>query len=262
MLTSKRIAAAAFTTILAASAMASPGLAIRPAEHSAPSVEDRHAAEADDKMLVQTLSSDASVQNMLSPSSYIWDTAPSTKVPLYPQSIVAPAGGGSTSQVDVKAIRTKQGMAFRLEWEDSTQDDGRKDSKFKDAAAIEFPVDSSGDTRLAMGHSGGPVNILYWSADTSTLRKGAGVQAEELVAAGIYNRARKEPKFQLLQCQTNWRGQKWAIVIFKPFNDADAASPKFEPGTDIPMAIAIWNGSAGERLGLKSLSNWGLLRVK
>jgi DMSO reductase family type II enzyme heme b subunit len=252
--------AAGITAVAAITLMAnSAGAVVRPAEHSPPTVDDTHAAEADEKMVVEVGQSESPLQDALSPFGTAWLHAPSTTIPLYAQSIVAPTGGGSTAEVTARALRTKSGMLFRLEWNDATQDDGKKDSKFKDGAAIEFPVDSSGDTRLSMGHSGGAVNILHWTAETSTRSKDQ--QAEELVAAGIYNRARKEPKFQQLQCRASWRNNKWTMVIFKPFNSEDTESPKFDQG-DTPMAIAIWNGHAGERLGMKSLSNWLLLRVK
>lgn len=253
-----------FGTLTIASALAavfaftSAASAVKPATHNGPSVEDKHAAEADTANVVHCFRSSLNSKALLSGKGW---GGPGVNLRLAAQRLVRPTGGGSTNSVDVRAVSTVDGTAFRFEWADPTPDDGRRDSKFKDALAIEFPVDSSGDTRLAMGHSGGPVNILHWSAESSVTRKAAGMQAEELVAAGMYDRARKQPQFQQLQCNARWHDGTWTVIIFKPRNEADAASPKFDSGAEIPMALAVWNGSANERLGMKSVSNWIYLHV-
>jgi DMSO reductase family type II enzyme heme b subunit len=233
-------------------------IAIR-AQHGSPTIEDKHAAEADDSVAIDAGLANVAMGELMSHNAPVWERTPGTLVPLFQQNLVSPFGGGTINGINVKSLRNEAGIAFRLEWQDATRDDGHGDSKYKDGVAIEFPVDKSGDTRLAMGHSGGPVNILYWTADT-TKRKGP--QAEELVAAGIYERARKDPKYQLLRSASARVARRWCVVIFKPNNEADIASPHFTAGAEIPVAFAVWNGSAGDRLGSKSVSNWNLLRCR
>lgn len=233
------------------------------AQHSSPSVEDIHAAEADTDSCLTIGRTDKSLHEILHPESRVWRSCTPLQVRLNAQTVSSPAGGGSTRQLDFRALRVEDGIAFRIEWPDTTRDDGRAASKFKDALAIQFPIEKSGDTRLAMGHSGSPVNILYWSAEPKKCKHGqAQPFVEELVAAGSLDRARKDDEFQLLQSASTWRSHRWCVVIFKPTVDSDKASPDFSGGSEVPVAFAVWNGSAGERLGMKSVSSWNLLRCR
>lgn len=230
------------------------------AQHSSPTLEDLHAAETDSAMDLNAVKSQSRLESIINPNASEWNRTQEATIPLLQQSVVAPHGGGTVRDVSVKVLRLEEGMAFRLEWRDDTLDNGTKRNAFSDAAAIEFPIDKSGDTRLAMGHSGGPVNILYWRAETNPLKGQFTDQAQELVAAGIHNRGAKPDNLQRLRSESSWRNRKWCVVIFKPFNNDDEASPKFEPNSELPIAFAVWNGGAGERRGLKSVSNWYVLR--
>src|SRR3989344_6268902 len=59
----------------------------------------------------------------LDPMSNIWKNAGSAEIPLMPQAIAPPGGGGATQTVQVKALRTKDEIAFRLEWADPTKNE-------------------------------------------------------------------------------------------------------------------------------------------
>lgn len=107
-----------------------------------------------------------SLNEVLDPFSKAWSPALQTKLPLYKQNLVVPFGGGSVKELSVQSLKIKEGVAFRLEWQDATKDnDTVHQVKFRDAAAIEFPIGPVSDTVLSMGSPHGPVNIWQWKAD-------------------------------------------------------------------------------------------------
>jgi DMSO reductase family type II enzyme heme b subunit len=240
------------------------------AEHSPPDSKSEKGQPA--AIAVNAVSKSISTARVLNPYDAAWRSAPAQSLPLYQQSVVQPYGGGSVNAADVRVIRLENGLAVRLTWSDSTRDDAANASQFKDGVAVEFPINSSKNSPLAMGHAGSAVNIWHWSADMEGTSKARGIKdrerlesrnaaapVEDLVAAGFYNRERKS--VQSLGGHGVWRDGEWSVVFIKPFTSDDGNSPAFESEKEIPMAIAIWNGSAGDRLGLKSISNWALLRL-
>ncbi len=269
------------------------------------------------------------LKDVLNPLSSLWTAMPQTTIPLYAQNIVAPHGGGSVTAVQVRATRAADGIALQLIWQDSSRDDAVPESKFGDAAAVEFPIATVPHTVLAMGHPGGPVDIWHWqsvpslsAADKIPLSEGADASAhrasqlmcqpaqipadksgingsskkeegvfqpgnqeadknpqkgdgrgmhraadgespvEDLIAAGTANLRSKPQALQCLRGRGIWREGQWYVVIYKPFNKEDPSSPSFEPGSDLNIAFAVWNGSQGDRGGMKSVSNWAIVHCR
>ncbi|HET6272774.1 MAG TPA: ethylbenzene dehydrogenase-related protein [Bacteroidota bacterium] len=70
-----------------------------------------------------------------------------------------------TDRVYVKTTTDGKSVAFRLEWEDPTNNDGALyNGAFGDAAAIQFPLDPASDPFFAMGDSSLVVNIWQWKS--------------------------------------------------------------------------------------------------
>ena len=84
-----------------------------------------------------------------------------------------------TDRVSVKTVNDGKTIAFRLEWEDATQnDDGLHVSKFGDGAAIQFPLDPASDPFFGMGDTSFAVNIWHWKSWwEKDLQSYAGVNA-------------------------------------------------------------------------------------
>jgi hypothetical protein len=67
--------------------------------------------------------------------------------------------------VRVRSLNNGQWISFLLEWQDATQDIyTTKTDQFRDAAAIQFPVDTT-TPGACMGVRGKPVNMWHWKAD-------------------------------------------------------------------------------------------------
>lgn len=276
--------------LLTACLTATAGSAIRPAGHS------YQTSDSSPEVVIKAVSF-SSAENLIDPSARPWESAPETTVPLFAQKLLPPTGGGSTTAVSVKAAKTPQGVILRLEWTDPTRDDGTSDSSFRDGAAVQFPTGSNSTSKtIAMGHSSNPVDIWHWSAEgpaqktprtkkqqfrqlsasepnvvalleSNRLSKVTEksprrtIQADafkELVATGVYSQQMKPTEFQRLRGVAHWKAGRWQVTIFRPFAQPADVGPDFDR-VRLPIAFAIWSGSEGERLGIKSISNWAAL---
>lgn len=86
-------------------------------------------------------------------------------IPLLPQMIAIPHGGGTVSQVSVRAIHNDRRLFLQFTWPDPQPNDGVfKYEEFSDAVAIQFPVKSGIETNPFMGDAQNPVNIWQWKA--------------------------------------------------------------------------------------------------
>lgn len=97
-----------------------------------------------------------------------WKAAEALTVPLAPQAIVKPrAYETGVAAISVRALYDAERLAFLLEWSDARSDPGITGARdFRDAAAIEFPVQpSNGIPYFAMGEPGKAVTIYQWKAD-------------------------------------------------------------------------------------------------
>ena len=100
------------------------------------------------------------------PQAPLWDTVAPLEVPLTAQQATPPMLlQGSVSTVRVRAVHDGRWIAFLLEWQDDTQDlYASRPDQFRDAAAIQLPVDPS-RPGVCMGFRGQPVNLWHWKAD-------------------------------------------------------------------------------------------------
>ncbi len=115
---------------------------------------------------LQTSFENAMLAVVLDPINSFWTKLPSSKIDLYPQSIVTPHGGGSIKELQVKFVRLAEGVAVHLEWPDATKDnDTVRQQCFRDAVAVQFPIGEGEDTVLAMGSPRVQVNIWQWKSD-------------------------------------------------------------------------------------------------
>ncbi len=61
----------------------------------------------------------------------------------------------------------------------------------------------------------------------------------------------------------NWSNSEWSVVFVRPVSTADANDAQLDKlGDYVPVAFAVWDGSNGERDGLKSVTSWHYLKMK
>lgn len=100
------------------------------------------------------------------PEAKAWEDSPVYVAEMLPQDIVEPRLlQASTPRVRVQALHDGSRLAFRLAWDDPTQDETPGPSRFSDACAIQVPQQTRSDLPdPQMGNLGRPVEITFWRA--------------------------------------------------------------------------------------------------
>jgi complex iron-sulfur molybdoenzyme family reductase subunit gamma len=231
----------------------------------------------------------------LDPDSEAWQVARSLSLPMSGQLGLYAAGGGSITSVTASAVHYHDTLYVRLEWRDSTQDEvTTRVEDFSDAAALEFPAQSASTVpSICMGQADAGVNIWHWRADsqqsaldpnlvyTNSLVDAYPPQDDDLwyparaVGNPIADISNGPVQTLIAQAfgtlspatEQGARGEgqyadgKWTVVFSRPFRADDPSQAEFSAGGTTDMAVALWNGSEGDRNGQKSTSAFVTLRL-
>ena len=162
---------------------------------------------------------------------------------------------GAIDRVSVAAVHNGSTLAFRLEWNDASENRTLDDiTAFQDAAAILLPS-VPGAPVITMGMIGMAVNGWYWSADQDDAGR-------HVVAEGIgTSRAVGE---KLVHSRGRWKGGRWRVVIARALQ-VQTSEPvvQLKPGGTTQFAVAVWEGQHGERAGIKAYSvDWRELQLE
>ena len=151
---------------------------------------------------------------------------------------------GTVRALTVRSAHNARQLFFLLEWQDETPDRAYAARSFPDAAGVLFPL--NGDAPLqTMGSPQAPVNAWYWRADSET--------PHNLVATGL-GTVREEGGTRLVGGAL-WHEGKWRVVIGRSLRSRGSGAVRFPNGRPAKVAFAVWEGSQGERAGIKSFSN-------
>lgn len=223
------------------------------------------------------------------PASGAWKQAPQLQLPLSVQGASYATGGGSIAAVGAQALHFQDKLYIRLEWADQTKDETTtRVQDFSDAAAIEFPSTSTTTVpSICMGQAGAGVNIWQWRADSQAgIKDPADVYTNAQVDAypskeDIFYTARaagnpyadpNQGPTQTLIAQAfgtlakanvqdvkgngTYTNGKWSVVFTRQLTGGDNDQATFTNGKTTDMAVAVWNGSEGDRNGRKSVSQF------
>ncbi len=105
------------------------------------------------------------------PEDAVWDTLEAVELPLAGQIVASPRfWTPSANSIRVKSFYNGENIAFLLEWDDRTSEQGEA---YSDAVAIQFPTKIPEGLKkpyFAMGDSSNGVELLHWRAyDESVL---------------------------------------------------------------------------------------------
>ncbi|MFQ5514467.1 MAG: ethylbenzene dehydrogenase-related protein [Myxococcota bacterium] len=154
---------------------------------------------------------------------------------------------GAVDGVAVSVLHDGETLAFRLSWSDPSADQEISDTtSFPDAAAVVLPA-VPGAPLVTMGAPGAPVNVWYWRADDEAGR------ARHLLAEGIGTSRTLDR--ELVRARGVWKEGGWRVVIARPLA-VRTSEPvaQLTAGARTLFAVAVWEGSRGERAGLKAFS--------
>ncbi|AZH25806.1 ethylbenzene dehydrogenase-related protein [Haloplanus aerogenes] len=213
--------------VCSAVALASPLVDARPA-HEIPVTEQPEADLSD-------------------PTADGWSSVPAADVALSSApSSVPDAADTSIEQVHVQAVRSDGQFYVRLQWEDGTQNvSAESPRQFVDAAAVQFPADTSSRPPIAMGGRDNQVNVWYWSGNGGT---------QELLAGGAGSTtAFPSPS---VAANATYEDGTWTVVYTRDIASSGANRTDLGSVDTLDVAFAVWNGGNGERAGRKAVSEW------
>jgi DMSO reductase family type II enzyme heme b subunit len=203
------------------------------------------------------------VEALLDPDATAWRSAPperlaleGTPLDMQPSAAIRAAWSqrriGAIGRVAVAAAHDGRRLAFRLEWADASEDRGGDGDAFPDGAAVLLPSAPHAPV-FTMGAPGMAVNAWYWRAD--------GEHGRQVVAEGVGTT--RTVDLELVRARAVWKEGRWRVVLARALRVATADPvAQLEPGAATGFAVAVWDGSAGERAGLKSYSgHWRELRL-
>lgn len=193
----------------------------------------------------------------LDPSSPAWLSVAPVTVPVYPQIGVPPASAPTgVSAVKLRAQYSAKTIALHLEWPDDKPAKEGGVGRFADAAAVQWPRRYGAGELLpyvGMGHAGAPVALWFWRADGTV---------QTLAAEGFGTLTIQPPEG--LEARGEWKDGIWRVVFARALAATGEHSLSLAPTQlgMLPLSVAVWNGEATERDGLKRLSSWQLLRFE
>jgi len=195
---------------------------------------------------------------------------------------------GGLPFVAVKAFHNKEDIYFYLCWPDDTEDRVHEESKFSDACAIMFPKKENAQPNTIMMGFLGRVNIWQWKANQDReYWKNESVEPKAYVdfyypfedkeLFPVSKRITKSPVNDLVAIRVGtitpkeiqevmgrgmWENGVWAVVFKRSLTAKETEDgANFKQGKMI-SALAIWDGSKGDRGGRKSISDWIELDIK
>jgi DMSO reductase family type II enzyme heme b subunit len=200
---------------------------------------------------------DVGVQTLLDAASNPWRSQTAMTLPLMgtpvglqPTNAIRAAWAGkaigAVEKVSVSALHNGTVLAFRLEWDNATENAALDDNDiFPDAAAIALPT-SEDSPLVVMGAPGAAVNAWYWRADDP---EGARqISAEGLGTSRALGGAP-------VQARGIWKEGRWRVVLARSFEiPGEPGAAQLRAGTETGFGVAIWDGSRRERAGIKAFS--------
>lgn len=216
--------------------------------------------EAGDTVAAAQIPDGVYLRSTNDPDDIIWERLPEYRVHVGPapsvhESVDLRVNYDDEGQyVYLTLARTSERFYVRMRWRDDTPDVTTRSNRFRDAAAVQFSLGND-ETSYIMGDGpGAPVNIWYWRSDIAAVQNlAAGGPGSTTMldnqpvsgAAKFFDKGGAE-------------ANEWAVVMSRPIPTTGDYEVSFRRG-EIPMAFAIWQGSDGQRDGLKSVSDGWIL---
>ncbi|MBT5551972.1 MAG: c-type cytochrome [Nitrospina sp.] len=232
----------------------------------------------------------------MDPGNPLWENVPAQNIHTIPLN----ARRDPVDQIQFQSVVNDEGIAFRLEWEDSQPDrTSSRHQDFKDAIAMQFALGEvllhkhgHNEPFFGMGNRGKVVNIWQWRADWQTeietkekleyatkgmdmdtmifggevnpvdaLNPFRDVPVEELNAEGFGTLTPQPQTKQNVLGKGVWKDGKWSVVFFRSLDSLNKWDVKFKRKNPVLVAFAIWDGKHQDRNGRKVISMWQRLKA-
>ncbi|MFQ5751283.1 MAG: ethylbenzene dehydrogenase-related protein, partial [bacterium] len=111
-------------------------------------------------------------------------------------------------------------------------------------------------TRNALTLESDPNFITGWGAGNIVSNPTRKSASEDLAAQGFGTLKARPITDQKVEAKGVYDVGTYRVVLRRPFKGSGKYSADLNPGQTIPVAFAVWNGSAGDRDGKKSVTIW------
>jgi steroid C-25 hydroxylase gamma subunit len=147
---------------------------------------------------------------------------------------------GQVAHASLRAAVADGDLLLRVSWDTQSPRVAVTDTNiFADACGVLFPSDGHQAELSTMGDEAHPVEAWYWRSGTP--------DPFVTVAAGMGNGTRQSR--HSVSVAADWSNGAWTVVFRRPLRGTGVP---LQPGSRVPMGLAIWQGAADERAGLKS----------
>jgi DMSO reductase family type II enzyme heme b subunit len=196
-------------------------------------------------------------KTLLDPASREWEKVPVETVSMggtplanqpsrYIRTVWADRPIGKVRFLNVRAAHNGKDLLFHLQWRDESRDVDYSGRGFPDGAGVLFPLD--GDASVTtMGSEEAPVNAWFWRADQPETAR--NVRAEGIGTVEDTEKSR-------IAARSEWEDGTWRLVLSRPLAvvDQKGETVQLAAGASTKVAFAVWEGSSGERAGIKAFS--------
>lgn len=111
-------------------------------------------------------------------------------------------------------------------------------------------------TRHALTMESDPAFITGWGADNIVSNPTRKSASEDLYAQGFGTLKAHPIPDQNVEAKGVYDVGTYRVVLRRPFKSGGKYGVDLSPGQTMPVAFAVWNGSAGDRDGKKSVTIW------
>jgi len=153
---------------------------------------------------------------------------------------------GKIAEVNVKCVHNGKELFFHITWKSPDKNTEIGDlNVFPDGVAVLFPMKDDLDTPIKeMGTQDAPTNAWYWRADFKNKPKNQICQG---LSTSLYTNDSS------VVANSAWANGGWTVVMGRAF-EVPEESIKLAAGGKKSLGIGAWEGSNGERGGVKAFS--------
>jgi steroid C-25 hydroxylase gamma subunit len=156
---------------------------------------------------------------------------------------------GAVKELKVSAVHNKENIFFYFEWASDNPNREIGDiNVFPDGLGVLFPFGDIEKTQIKeMGSNDYPTNAWYWRPDFNEKPKN---QVAHGLSTSIYTEKSS------VRSHSSWANKTWRLVMSRPLavSGKSEESVTLKPGGHIGVGFAVWEGSNGERGGVKAFS--------
>lgn len=156
---------------------------------------------------------------------------------------------GAVKELKISTVHNNEDIFFYFEWASPKPNREIGDiNVFPDGLGILFPFGDIEKTQIKeMGSKEFPTNSWYWRPDFKEKPKN---QVAHGLSTSLYTEKSS------VRSHSSWDNKTWCLVISRPLKVSGQGEEAVQltPGASIGIGFAVWEGSNGERGGVKAFS--------